>query len=666
MTRANAATGVAALILLLAVSTASAQKPSNEDCLACHGQADLAKDVNGKAVSLHVDPHKFSGSIHGSMFSCVDCHTDVTTSPHENTPAKVSCGTCHSDEQAAYDRSFHARAIKNGDQRAATCVDCHGSPHELLPASDPKSKVNHANIPATCGACHGQKFVMEPSGHNTQSFVSYQESVHGRAVLHGVEKAAVCTDCHGAHEILGAGDPKSPIFKFMVPQTCGRCHSEVAKQFNDSIHGTAIARGQWQAPVCTDCHGIHSILSHKDPNSPVSAQNLAQRTCARCHEGVRLSEEFGFAGNRVTTYLASYHGLASQRGSAVVANCASCHGVHNILPSSDPRSTINSANLVKTCGQCHVGVTANFVNARVHVNAPLSQDIGSRIVRWVRGVYLSLIFMVIGGMLAHNAIVWRHKALARRRAHAGPTVVRMSRAQRIQHTLLLISFGVLVVTGFALKYPESWISQVLLGMSEASRGVIHRIAGAVLIGGGLYHFLYAALTREGRQMVRHMWVRLEDASAVLRAMRYYLGLGGEKPAYGRFTYAEKIEYWALVWGTIVMAVTGVMLWAKVAVGNHLPRWWLDVATAVHFYEAVLATLAIVVWHFYQVIFDPDVYPMNWSWWDGKVPMEEYRAEHPLDAAAVSEGASEPPDRDGSGKQSARREETPPEKPDEPS
>ena len=97
-------------------------------------------------------------------------------------------------------------------------------------------------------------------------------------------------------------------------------------------------------------------------------------------------------------------------------------------------------------------------------------------------------------------------------------------------------------------------------------------------------------------------------------------------------------------GMIVMAATGLMLWAKVLVANHLPRWWLDVATAIHFYEAVLATLAIVVWHFYQVFLDPDVYPMNWAWWDGKMPLHLYREEHALDTA-VFEGDVDAPSED---------------------
>ena len=125
-------------------------------------------------------------------------------------------------------------------------------------------------------------------------------------------------------------------------------------------------------------------------------------------------------------------------------------------------------------------------------------------------------------------------------------------------------------------------------------------------------------------------------------MLYYLGLSPEKPKFGRFNYAEKAEYWALVWGTALMGLTGTMLWAKVQVGNLLARWWLDAATAVHFYEAILATLAILVWHLYQVIFDPDVYPMNSAWKDGKMPAEQYKEEHELDTETLAEAEPQAP------------------------
>jgi cytochrome b subunit of formate dehydrogenase len=644
-------------VLLLPVSSAAKSapkappKPTNEDCLACHGDSGLSTERNGKTVSLHVDADKFKASIHGTMFSCVDCHTDLKSSPHENTPAKVNCATCHADEQAIYDRSFHAKAIAAGDAKAATCTDCHGSPHELLPASDPNSRVSHLNIPKTCGTCHGQKFVMEASGHSNAPFLSYQQSVHGRAVASGSEKAAVCTDCHGTHEILSASDPKSSIFKFNVPSTCAKCHEGVKAEFVQSIHGQAIARGNSQAPVCTDCHGIHSIKSHLDPNSSVNGANLAKITCARCHEGVRLAQELGIEGNRASTYLSSYHGLASKRGSQIVANCASCHGVHNILPSSDPRSTIAQANLAKTCGQCHPGVTDKFLLGKVHVDAPLSADIGSKAVRWIRGFYVLMILGVIGGMVLHNLIIWRRKAILRRDAYPR-TVTRMNRGQRWQHFTLLASFFTLVITGFALKYPDSWLS-LIPGMGERLRGILHRSAGVVMIGAGVYHIVYALLTRDGRKLIVDLLPEPKDATDAFGVMRDYLGLGGKKPEFKRFTYAEKAEYWALVWGVIVMATTGIALWAKMSVGHLLPRWWLDVATAIHLYEAILATLAIIVWHFYQIFLDPDVYPMNWAWWDGKVSAHHYSEEHGLDsetllAAARTEAHGEVANTNGNG------------------
>ena len=261
-------------------------------------------------------------------------------------------------------------------------------------------------------------------------------------------------------------------------------------------------------------------------------------------------------------------------------------------------------------------------------------DIASIGVQWVRRIYLPLILLVIGAMFLHNAIVWRSKAVARREMQ-NPKMARMTVNQRWQHLTLLISFIVLVITGFALKFPDSWFAE-LLGMGERLRSVTHRVAGVVLIGAGIYHLFYLAAAREGRRMLRDMAPRPKDALDLWGALRYYLGLSRQKPQFGRFNYAEKAEYWALVWGTALMGLTGVMMWAKVWVGNLLARWWVDVATAIHFYEAILATLAIVVWHFYQVIFDPDVYPMNWAWWDGEMPVEQYRHEHPLDAQSAAE------------------------------
>jgi cytochrome b subunit of formate dehydrogenase/nitrate/TMAO reductase-like tetraheme cytochrome c subunit len=630
-------------LVFWASAAAPAQKLKDADCLTCHSDPTLTEDVNGSAASIYVDPARLRHSVHGSMFSCVDCHKDVKSLVHEMRPQRVTCAQCHADAHEAYAHSIHAQPTSGGNI-PASCEDCHGDVHQIVASDDPHSPVNHANIPATCGRCHGQKFLMESNGESAQPFLSYQSSVHGRAVANGSQKAAVCTDCHGVHEILPASDPKSPISKVAVASTCGKCHVDVANTFTASIHGQALARGNLLAPTCTDCHGIHSIKPHTDPNSPVAEQNVSRDICARCHEGVRLSQEFGVPGNRVTSYFDSYHGLAAEGGSVVAANCSSCHGVHDILPSSDPRSTVNRANLDATCGQCHKGVTQKFTRTPVHLQAgSRSSDIDSVAVRWVRWIYIPLILLVIGAMFLHNAVIWRSKAVARRRT-MNPFMVRMTVNQRWQHLILLSSFIVLVITGFALKFPETWFAHTL-GMGENLRGIIHRIAGVILIGAGIYHVFYLAVAREGRRLLRDIAPRPKDAFDLLATMRYYLGLSTQKPKFGRFNYAEKAEYWALVWGTALMGLTGIMIWAKVWVGDLLARWWVDVATAVHFYEAILATLAILVWHFYQVFFDPDVYPMNWAWWDGKMPVDQYRHEHELDheldaeAVAKQEGST---------------------------
>lgn len=603
------------------------------DCLTCHGKSSLTHEENGKPVSLYVDQTKLKRSFHSRLFGCVDCHTDVKSLAHETPPRKITCEGCHQAAQQVYARSMHAKSARPGRPVGATCVDCHGSAHEILTPGNPASPVNHANVAVTCGRCHGQKFITTASGVSAQTFVSYQESVHGKAVENGSKKAAVCTDCHGSHEILAAREENSPIYKFNVPGTCGKCHADITQTFMASIHGQGIARGNGLSPVCTDCHGIHSIKNIKDPSNAVAAQNLSQDTCAHCHEGVRLSQEFGVPGNRVSTYLDSYHGLASQGGSVVVANCSSCHGVHNILPSSDPHSTINRANLGATCGECHKGVTQKFTLTRVHLgDGTQTRDIDSVVTRWVRRIYVPLIVLVIGAMFLHNLIIWRRKLADRRRAHPA-MVLRMTLNQRWQHVALFTSFIILVITGFALKFPESWFAHVL-GMSEHLRSLIHRIAGVALISAGIFHVFYVIKAREGRRLLFDITPTTTDAFDALKAMRYYLGLSTQKPEFGRFNYAEKAEYWALVWGTALMGLTGVIIWAKVWVGNLFGRWGVDVATAIHYYEAILATLAILVWHFYQVFFDPDVYPMNGAWLDGKMPLDHYREEHGLDTETL--------------------------------
>jgi cytochrome b subunit of formate dehydrogenase len=263
-----------------------------------------------------------------------------------------------------------------------------------------------------------------------------------------------------------------------------------------------------------------------------------------------------------------------------------------------------------------------------------------------------MIIGVIGGMVLHNLIVFRKKLILHRIGQ--PRILfRMTRGQRVQHIVLLCSFFTLVLTGFALRYPSSWLGTLFV--NEAVRSIVHRVAGVVLIAVSLFHLWYVVKDPDGRRMIQDMLPDWKDVTDARDAFRYYLGYSDQRPLFRRFTYAEKAEYWALVWGMFVMGSTGLMVWFKVGVGERVPGWWIDVALTIHWYEAVLATLAIIVWHLYGVMFDPDAYPMNWAWYDGKMSVEFYEHEHPLDLLAIEKAKGSEEEEAAETAEAARKE-----------
>jgi formate dehydrogenase gamma subunit len=612
-------------------------KSASASCLTCHGEV---------AGELGASAHAALGKPNNSE-TCMACHGDAHEVVKPSSRGTAFCATCHADEVKEFATSVHGRAHAHLNEDAPTCQSCHGPVHKVVVASAANSPVGKLNLPRTCGQCHSNpalaaKYLFAVA----KPVEAYESSVHGRAIQAGKMNAAVCNDCHGVHDILAGDDPRSPIFKFRVASTCAKCHTQVFAQFKDSIHGRAVAAGVDSAPTCTDCHGEHRILAPTDPNSPVYVANISRVTCSHCHADQRLNARFALPAGRVSSYENSYHGLAAQAGSQTVANCASCHGVHNILPSSDPRSTIAKANLPQTCGKCHPEAGKEFALGPVHV-APASAA-ESRWLYYVRVFYLFTIPAVVGFMLLHNFLDWLRKLrrhVARNYLLQAP--LRFSLSERVQHALLLISFITLVITGFMLKFPESFWAAPLVRWEKGLplRGLVHRIAGVVMIGAGFYHLLYLLFTPEGRRELRAMLPKVRDMREAVHTVGYNLGYRREVPLYAKFNYAEKLEYWALVWGTVVMALTGVLLWAHDLVLKYFSKVVLDVATAVHYYEAILATLAIVIWHFYAVIFDPDVYPLKWTFVNGRAPEHEVREEEEEaepEAAGVPKAASENP------------------------
>jgi cytochrome b subunit of formate dehydrogenase len=257
--------------------------------------------------------------------------------------------------------------------------------------------------------------------------------------------------------------------------------------------------------------------------------------------------------------------------------------------------------------------------------------------------------VVIGGMLAHNGLDYFRKMQAiyrTRREWEHPGYERLNRPERIQHILTFTTFFILVITGFALKFKWS-IPMVSAEANVLLRSWGHRVAAVLMVVTSIYHLFYAIFTPRGRGHMWRMMPRWKDAEDIYGTLRYYIGLTDHKPKFDRFSYVEKAEYLALVWGTIVMAVTGFLLWFQDEALRHIPMWGLDVATIVHYYEAILATLAIIVWHLYYVFLNPDFAPMSFAWLDGKLSRHDMEHEHPLELEEIDalehSGKPLPPD-----------------------
>lgn len=607
---------------------AGAAEPTIEDCLGCHDepmQAEAGRTMAG------IGAKPYQASVHGDL-SCTTCHGDAGDLPHAPLgPVGLEpCAICHEDAVAAYRGSVHGAARGTGVTEAASCQDCHGDVHAVRPMREVESATHWSHVTTQCARCHADRALVEKFRIPVVRPVeAYLESAHGRAVAAG-RRAAVCSDCHEAHAIRRSDDPGSSISRGRVPATCGRCHAEILAAYRDSVHGDALARGIDEAPVCTDCHGEHRILAPSEPSSPVFAANIAGETCSRCHADARLNEKYGLPGRNVAAFEDSFHGLALRGGRLTVANCSSCHGVHDIRPSSDPRSHVHPANLAATCGNCHPGAGESLRLGPVH--AAIASETGAP--AWIRFVYLWVIGLTIGGMALHNLADLVRKA--RTPLPTPPPLPegpeRMPRSLRWQHGLVMVSFPLLVYTGFALTYPEHWWARPFVAWEGrlALRGLLHRLAAVVLMGALVWHAVHVATSRSLRACLRGALPARKDVRDLAAMMAWWAGRRAHPPHVGTWHYAEKAEYWAFLWGSVLMSLTGLLLWFENATLRWLPGWVPDVATVLHFYEAVLASLAILVWHLYWVVFDPAVYPMDWTWWTGRAPAQRALERRPDD------------------------------------
>jgi hypothetical protein len=392
-----------AAVLCLAIATgASAQSaaPSNDDCLACHGDPSAAR-ADGRPVA--VEATAFAASTHGA-FACVDCHADLATLaelPHAETLAKVDCASCHDAAVSAYNAGVHAQARRgNGGSGAARCVDCHGT-HDIRASGDPASRTYRLNLAATCGRCHGDEAMIRKEhmkGGNV--LAAFEDGIHGRALRDsGLIVAPSCSDCHGSHDVRPTADPASAVHRTKAAVTCGRCHEGIRTQFQDSIHGQAVAAGHAAAPACQDCHSAHRISRAEDTSWQLGV--IAE--CGTCH------------AESLATYRDTFHGQVTALGFTRVAKCADCHTAHQILGSDDPRSSVSPAKRLGTCQSCHPDANENFAQYDPHAD---KHDRARNPALYYASTFMNGLLIGVFGFFGLHTTMWVTRSLRERRRTA--------------------------------------------------------------------------------------------------------------------------------------------------------------------------------------------------------------------------------------------------------
>ncbi|MFA5805613.1 MAG: cytochrome c3 family protein [Melioribacteraceae bacterium] len=373
----------------------------DDKCMKCHGQKELTKIVDGKPVSLYVNYDQFKNSAHTNN-SCIKCHTNISNSkkPVCLNSGKVDCSICHTAQVDDYNISLHGQKHYQGDKTAPYCVDCHTS-HNAQSKKSTTSPTFARNVPELCGKCHreGKNIATALDESKLGIVANYRESIHGKGLLQsGLLVTATCVNCHSSHRELPKKDPRSTVNPNNIATTCAQCHLGVYEEFKSSIHSPDVTKTDQKLPVCNDCHRSHEI-NRVDLND-FRTQIINQ--CGKCHE--KVSE----------TYFDTFHGKVSKLGSIRAARCYDCHGAHNILPASNPKSKLSHNNIIETCQTCHPNSNRKFVGYLTHATHHNRDKYP-----YLYYTFWAMVFLLVGtfSFFGIHTIMWFTKSLKEKKRH---------------------------------------------------------------------------------------------------------------------------------------------------------------------------------------------------------------------------------------------------------
>lgn len=583
-------------VALLCCAAAAAEDPDN--CLLCHQYRGLGRYIpEDDAVHLYSVSAEFQHQRLGAhaRLGCTDCHPrdEVGVIPHE-TVSRVDCTrTCHISNPDGVQQTF---SHQNVEQILARSIH----------TPDTLSKLEFQDGPllgegqSSCLYCHDE-----------QLFRS----------LHDVIPLA---EHMGVHAL----------------DRCETCHAE-------------------QIPVDTQFYLRHvaSRVLHARP--PLEMM----QSCSVCHSDPKIRQDYRLEDASVG-FVKSFHGKAALLGAKDAADCIDCHVLegandHLILAQRDPQSSINSNHKADSCRSlnCHPGADVSFGQAAVHFDIP---TLGSwELVLAVGFVFFTMLtfgpslvltllelLQVVIGRVAHGE--HRIRALAEKvleHPQGKAKLRRFTPWQRIQHWILALLFALLVLTGFPMKFADqAWARQVveLLGGLGNAR-FVHHWAGIGLVVGFVFHITQVAFLavwragipgRDGKApgligsiINLPMFVGPKDFVKGRQLMAYLFGFRKSPPEFGRFSLDQKFEYLGVFWGTMLLGVTGMLLWGAQYASQYVGGRVFNLALIAHTYEAFLAAIHVGILHVCNVTLAPSVFPLSPATLTGDTPVARLAEVH---------------------------------------
>lgn len=579
-------------LLILTATAVSARDPEN--CLLCHKYKRLHGIAdNGTVRSFSVDPHLFQESVHREL-SCIDCHSDIEKIPHGSV-AKVDCAkTCHMDRwRVMSDSDFSHR-----DVAAAFAASVHGK--------KPSDTPDRSRLKPTCTSCHANDLF-----------------------------------------VLGQGIAATEVFA-----RCKNCHRE-----------ESLAR-------------VFTHIAHRFKQQTTRPPEAIVELCSGCHEDPAVQEVLGRdtpAAKSVETYHATLHSRAMKFGATDTAHCLHCHAtsnIHDIRKSNDTASSVHPALRHLSCNiqGCHPGADSRIVAVDSHINQDKNPAlrITQHAMQAVMFGTLTVLFSLMGletyrRVKNRDARFFRWRRVPQRlqatdgfRPQLG-TIPNLHRYVTfnprgdlprysihivVNHGLMAITFGIAAATGLPLFFHNAELSHTvitLLGGINVMR-LVHRVNAAFFTLNCVYHLVVLcagtlrSILRGTFDLARTQVPRWKDVCDLYHDLRYFLGFAPSRPRMEKFMYKQKLHYLAMIWGCSVLTLSGCCLLFPQIMVKYLPfsNILFNVLRRLHGEESLLAVLVIVLWHFYNVHGAPGRFPVQWTFWTGRIAKDHQIEEHFLE------------------------------------